>query len=82
MLIINPIEVIQITNTIIYFVISIPVYPVPKNQIGACQNDQIKLTTKELFTTPVFFSIAGSKYPLQPDSSPNAPCMRVKKAQI
>ena len=79
---INPRDVIHTMNTIMYFIRTVPLYPVPKNQIGACQNDQIKLTTKELFTTPVFFSIAGSKYPLQPDSSPNAPCMRVKKAQI
>lgn len=77
--IMNPREVMQITNTVMYFIRTIPWYPVSKNHIGACQNDHIKLTTKELLTIPIFFSISGNKYPLQPDSSPAGPCIRVKK---
>ena len=56
-------EVMQITNTVMYFIRTIPWYPVSKNHIGACQNDHIKLTTKELLTIPIFFTISGNKYP-------------------
>ena len=66
-------DTILIMKAIMYSSNSSPVYPVVKNHKGACQNDHITPTINEPLINPAFFSMDGSKNPLQPVSSPVAP---------